>query len=219
MTLLADWSSSAPAAAEVSNVAESAGRIRTRAPGASTIAASYGGKVASTELAIAADSVISCSSSRSRPPAGRRDAPAPRHRAARGWNLRDVTALATWSSDSTAVTVGANGVATMVAGGLATVSASYGGAVGLAALAVTGDAPTALLLDATAITLGLGDYTWPPPTVSLRYADGSSYDVSNVAQITIADLAIGVVGESRWATRPSPPSASARRRWRRATRG
>ncbi len=199
VTLLADWSSSAPAAAEVSSVAESAGRIRTLAPGASTIAAAYGGKVASTELAIAADSVIFVlvEPVPSPLPVGATHPLRATALHADGTSA-DVTALATWSSDSTAVTVDANGVATMVAGGLATVSASYGGAVGLAAIAVTGDAPTALLLDATAITLGLGDYTWPPPTVSLRYADGSSYDVSNAAQITVADPAIAVVGKTRW---------------------
>ncbi|WP_242344597.1 Ig-like domain-containing protein [Anaeromyxobacter terrae] len=194
VTLLADWTSSAAATAVVSSVAESAGRIRALAPGASTIGASFGGKSASAELTVASDSVIFLLVQPVPSPLPVGVAYPLRATALHAdGTSADVTALATWSSDSAAVTVDAAGVATMIAGGVATVTASYGGAVGRAAVTATGDAPTGLALDATAIAMGLGAYTWPPPTVRLRYADGSSYDVSSSAKLSVADPAVGLV--------------------------
>ncbi|WP_243338515.1 Ig-like domain-containing protein [Anaeromyxobacter soli] len=199
VTLLADWSSSAPATAAVSSVAQTAGRLDALAAGAATITASFGGKTASAELTVASDSVIFVLV---------QPVPSPLPVGV-GYPLRatalhadgttaDVTALATWSSDSSAVTVAAGGVATMVAGGVAVVSASYGGAVGRAAVTVTGDAPTGLAIDTTAIAMGLGDYTWPPPNVTLSYANGSSYDVSSAATFSVLDPAVGIVEKGWW---------------------
>ncbi|ABS27525.1 Ig-like domain-containing protein [Anaeromyxobacter sp. Fw109-5] len=199
VTLLAEWSSSAPPVAEVSSVAESAGRILTLAPGASTIGASFGGKAASTELTVLADSVIFLLVEPVPSPLPVGGAHRLRATALHAdGTSADVTGLATWSSDSTTVAVdAASGVATLVAGGVATVTASYGGAVGRGAVTVTGDAPTALELDATAIAMGLGDYTWPPPHVRLRYANGATYDVSSAAELSVPDPAVALV-ETGW---------------------
>lgn len=88
----------------------------------------------------------------------------------------DLTALVTWKSSSTAVaTVDINGLATGVASGTTTVSASMGGMTGSTTLTV--NAPTISSISITPVDLTLGIGINQQFTATATYSDGSTQDL------------------------------------------
>jgi uncharacterized protein YjdB len=91
----------------------------------------------------------------------------------------DVTASATWSVGDATIAKVAGGIATGVAGGTTTVSASISGKSGSANLTVTAKALTSVQLSPFAPTVGIGVSI--PFKATALYADGTSADVTTTA--------------------------------------
>src|SRR5438094_487745 len=91
---------------------------------------------------------------------------------------RDLTALVTWGSSSTAVaTVDANGLVTAVAAGSTNISATLGSISNSTSLTVT--APTISSISVTPVGLTLGIGINQQYTATATYSDGSSQDLVN----------------------------------------
>jgi uncharacterized protein YjdB len=91
----------------------------------------------------------------------------------------DVTASATWTVTDATIAKVASGIATGVAGGTTTVTASISGKSGSAALTVTAKALTSVQLSPFAPTVGIGVSI--PFKATALYADGTSADVTTTA--------------------------------------
>ncbi|MGH9505202.1 MAG: beta strand repeat-containing protein [Terriglobales bacterium] len=90
----------------------------------------------------------------------------------------DLTSLVTWTSITTAVvTVDANGLATGVAPGTSTISASIGGVTGSTTLTV--NAPTISSISITPVDLTLAIGINQQFTATATYSDGSSQDLAS----------------------------------------
>src|SRR5712692_5545095 len=89
---------------------------------------------------------------------------------------RDLTALVSWSSSSTATaSIDANGLATAVAAGSTTISATLGSVTQSTTLTVT--APTIASISVTPVGLTLGIGINQQYTVTATYSDGSTQDL------------------------------------------
>jgi hypothetical protein len=127
---------------------------------------------------------------------------------------KNVTASAAWSSsDSTIASVqstgqGSPGLATGVAAGTATITASFGGANGSTTLSVSGVAPvvTTIALAPTAITISVGGSQ--QFTAIAGYSDGSTKNVTTSAAWSSTDSTIASI-QSTGQTTPGMASGVA----------
>jgi hypothetical protein len=121
-------------------------------------------------------------------------------------SAKDVTTSAAWSSsDATIASVqstgqAAPGLATGMASGTATVSASFNGMMGSTTLTVTTSSAvvTSVLMSPTAVTVGVGAATQFSAVAG--YNDGSSKNVTTLATWTSTDSTIVAIQSSGQAT-------------------
>jgi uncharacterized protein YjdB len=194
------WTSSSPSVATIST----AGLATAVAQGTTTITAKIGTRTATATMTVPGE--ISLTSIQVTPPSASIGVGTSQSFMATAMyndgSSEDVTSSATWSSSDTAVASVAAGVATAVAEGSATISASYQGETGSAALTVTGGEPTGLTVTPTPASFAAGDSE--QLTATLEFPDGSTQDVTNQAAWTSDDTAIVTVDATGLATGVAP---------------
>src|SRR3989442_11496900 len=108
---------------------------------------------------------------------------------------RDLTALVTWGSSSTAVaTVDANGLVTAVAAGSTNISATLGSISNSTSLTVT--APTISSISVTPVGLTLGIGINQQYTATATYSDGSSQDLVSGVTWNSSTTSVATVNSS-----------------------
>ena len=133
------WSSSVPAVATISNAAGSHGLATSVSAGTTTITATLANVIGTATLTVGPPAVaaVVVTPAESTVLEGRTQ-PFTATALLTNGGSQDVTALASWTAASTAVaTVDAQGLATAVAAGSTTLTATYGGVSGAAAVTVT----------------------------------------------------------------------------------
>ncbi|HKW25526.1 MAG TPA: Ig-like domain-containing protein [Terriglobales bacterium] len=102
---------------------------------------------------------------------------------------RDLTTLVNWASSATATaTINASGLATGMAAGSTTISASLGGIKGSTSLTVTAPTISSIVITPDGLTLGIG--IGQQYTATAIYSDGSTQDL--VSGVTWSSSATGV---------------------------
>jgi hypothetical protein len=200
VTAAATWSSSDATVAIISSSGATAGRATLLGPGTSTITASYGGMSASTVLTAVQRTVESIEVSPANPTA------------VLGFNQRfaatavyddgtveTVTDGATWtSSDPTVAGVAPTGtsagVATPIAAGSTTITASYQGVSGSTLLTVSGAKLQSIAITPSPLSLAVGAHQ--QLTATGTWDDKSTRNITgNVTWISTAE-AIGTVSNA-----------------------
>lgn len=112
---------------------------------------------------------------------------------------RDLTALVAWNSSSTtAATVDMNGLATGLAAGTTTISATLNGITGSTLLTVT--APSISYITVTPVGLTLGVGINQQFTATATYSDGSSQDLVSGVTWTSSSTSVATVDNTGLAT-------------------
>ncbi len=102
---------------------------------------------------------------------------------------RDLTALVNWASFSTATaTINPSGLATGIAAGSTTITASLGSIAGTTSLTVTAPTISSIVVTPDGLTLGIG--IGQQYTATAIYSDGSTQDL--VSGVTWSSSALGV---------------------------
>jgi hypothetical protein len=211
VTAAATWGSDAPGVVAVSNAPGTKGLVQCAAPGVAHVGAAFAGLSAQVTFTVTPRSVqwLVVSYPPSPLPVGVTQA-LTATAVYDDWTTEDVTALASWSAAGGAASVDAAGVATTLAAGASTITASYGGVSSATLVTVMGTAPTGLVFSLGRSTLEEGDYTgW---TVDLLFADGSQMPVDDGAVLVSLDPAVADVwvgwGAHAWARGVSPGTAT-----------
>ncbi|MEZ4358591.1 MAG: Ig-like domain-containing protein [Kofleriaceae bacterium] len=185
VTGTATWASSAAAVATISNAMGTRGLATGVAGGSTTISASLDGRVASATLMVTAVTLTALAVT---PATASIAVGGTAQYTATGTysdgSTRDVTGTATWASSAAAVATisngaGTRGLATGVAGGSTTISASLDGRVASATLTVT--APTLTTLAVTPATASIAVGGTVQYTAMGTYSDGATRDVTATA--------------------------------------
>src|SRR5205807_1975746 len=127
-------------------------------------------------------------------------------------STREITATVTWASSSTSVATitnsGTKGVATGVAAGSTTISATLSGVSGSTPLTVTQPAPTLSSITVAPATASVDVGGTQAFSATAHYSDGTTANVS--AQVTWAssDIGVATVSGSGLATAKSAGSAT-----------
>jgi hypothetical protein len=111
---------------------------------------------------------------------------------------RDLTALVSWGSSTSAATVDANGLASGVASGTTTISATLGAISGSTTLTV--NAPVIVLITVSPDGLTLGAGIKQQYTATATYTDGSSQDLATGVTWTSSDNGIAGIDSNGLAT-------------------
>jgi len=111
----------------------------------------------------------------------------------------DITAEVTWSSSAASVATvgngtGANGIATAIAPGTATITASYQGIAGSATLTVT--SPTLKSIAVTPVTSSIALGTSQQYNAIGTYSDNSTRDISDSVTWSSTSLAVAVISNA-----------------------
>ncbi len=120
---------------------------------------------------------------------------------------RDLTALVNWASFSTATaTINPSGLATGIAAGSTTITASLGSIAGTTSLTVTAPTISSIVVTPDGLTLGIG--IGQQYTATAIYSDGSTQDL--VSGVTWSSSALGVatINASGLATTVGPGTAT-----------
>lgn len=108
---------------------------------------------------------------------------------------RDLTALVNWQSSSTATaTINAAGVATGVAAGSTTISASLGNVSGSTTLSVTAPTINSIVVTPDGLTLGMG--ISEQYTATAIYSDGSTQDLVSGVTWSSSNPSVATIGSS-----------------------
>lgn len=195
----AEWSSSAPAIATVSNSAGTRGHVQGVSAGTAEITATVGGVsgVATVTVSTAALSSIEVSPSTATLAAGTQQPFAAVGTFSDG-TTQDLTEQATWSSSASAVltvsdAAGSKGLAQAVAAGSATVSAQVLGQTGTAAVTVT--PATLSTLAISPATASIPDGTTQQFTATGTFSDGTSQDLTEQVTWTSSDTAVATISD------------------------
>ena len=192
VTAEATWAATPEGVATV----DAGGRATGVAPGAATVSASYAGVSAGTPLTVTSAVLLSLSLSPSGPtvPLGVEQAFTATGIFSDG-TRQDLTAQVTWTSTpDTVATIAADGVATPVAQGTATISAARGGVSASTTLAVTGATLDALAVDPPGASIAAG--TSAPFTATGIYSDGSTADLTALAAWSSSDAAVATISSA-----------------------
>ena len=200
LTASATWTSTQTGVATISNTAGSNGLATPLAPGTTTITATFNGVTGSTDATITGAALVSIAVT---PPTATLAKGVTQALVATGTysdnTTQDLTAVATWtSSDPTIVSVAANGtgeLATAVAPGMATITATMGAITGTSSVTVTAAALVSIGIAPPAPSIGVGANQ--QFTAMGTYTDGSTQSItalvtwasSNVAVATISNAA------------------------------
>jgi uncharacterized protein YjdB len=116
---------------------------------------------------------------------------------------RDLTSLVSWNSSTTSVaTIDVNGVATGVASGPTTISATLGSITGSTTLTVSAPTISSIVVTPVGVTLGIG--VTQPYTATAIYSNGSSQDLSSGVTWTSSQPSVASISNSGLATTISP---------------
>jgi len=197
ITKTAQWSSSAPAVATIANDPAHKGLATSAGAGTATITAASGAVTGSTTLTVAAAVLVSIAVT---PPNPSIAEGAMQQFTATGTfsdsHTQDVSASVTWASGSSAVaTISSTGLASGVAPGTSTISASSGGITGSTLLTVTDPALLSLTVTPHVATIPLG--TTQQFTAVGFFSDGSTQDVTTSVHWTSSQGAVATVSNSR----------------------
>ena len=183
VTASADWSSSNPTAAIISNSGATIGRATGLAVGNSTITATYLGMSASTTLTVQDKRVTTIQVTPTNPTGhlGINQAFVATALYDNGTN-GPVTGSATWeSSDTTVASVGASGasagVATPIKNGTTTITATYQGVSGTTVLTVSGSALSSIAITPSPLSVAVGGHQ--QLTATGTWADSTTADITN----------------------------------------
>jgi len=195
VTSLATWTSSSSAAAVISNAGATIGRATGIAAGTSTITATYQGMSGSSVLTVAQD-IASISVT----PAVKNTVPGiPVSFAATATLSNNATLAvgegATWvSSDPTVATVTAGGIATPIKAGTVTVTATYLGVSGTAALTISSATLSSINITPSPTTVTVDGSV--QLTATGLYSDSTTLDLTSVATWTSSANAIATVSNA-----------------------
>jgi hypothetical protein len=194
ITQTAAWSSSDAAVAVVSNIFGSIGLATSAGAGTATIAAALGTISGSATLAVIPPPPVSITVSPSSPSisvGGFEQFTATA--AYPDGSSQDVTALAAWSSSTPGVaSVNASGGATGAAAGSTTITASYAGLSGSSTLVVSGPVLVSIAVGPASPSVAMGGSLQLSATGI--YSDGSTADVTGLAQWTSSAPGVAAVG-------------------------
>lgn len=189
VTELARWTSDAPGVVAVSDLPGSKGVLDARSPGTAHVTGAVGGLAASATVHVAPGALAFVNV----------EIPVPLP-AAQGVQLRatavyldgrteDVTALAAWASSDGAVATVSAGRVTAVAAGAAIVSATYGGVIGRAPVAVLGPDVSRIAFLYPTLILEWGERLWSL-AFEVTYADSTTAHTSHGVGVAVADPGI-----------------------------
>lgn len=200
LTQSATWTSSDPAIAEVSNATGSRGLTLAKAPGATTIAAAFGGQSASTRLTVTAATLraIQVTPTNTRLAAG-----FSRPYAATGIysdnSTADLTGSVTWSTAAGAIATvsnasGSRGVVSGVAAGSTDVIAQSGEVSGRTPVIVTSATLTAIGVTPAAPGIPLG--TTQAFTATGTFSDSTVQDLTTQVSWTSSSTDVATISNS-----------------------
>jgi uncharacterized protein YjdB len=116
---------------------------------------------------------------------------------------RDLTSLVSWSSSATSfATIDVNGVATGVAAGPTTISATLGSVTGSTGLTVSAPTISSIVVTPAGVTLGIG--VTQAYTATAIYTNGTSQGLSSGVTWTSSQPSVASVNNSGLATTLSP---------------
>ncbi len=201
LTFDASWASSALTVATVSDTAGSKGFTRTLAAGTSTISATFGGISATTLLTVtpAILQTITVTPANSSITGFSKTANFIATGTYSDGTTADITSTVTWASSQTGIaTITTAGVATTVAVGTTSISATLGGISGSTNLTVTALAlnPNGLLLTPESPVLSLSAGPTQQLTVTAKFIDGSTQDVTSSCSWTSNSTLIATVSNT-----------------------
>ena len=200
VTTSATWTSSDTAVATISNAAGSNGSATAVAAGITTITAAFGGVSASTTLTVTTATLVSLAISPTNPSI------------ALGTTLQFtttgtysdsstqvLTTSANWTSSAAAVATisnaaGSRGLATSVATGTTTITATVGGVSGLTTLTVTPPALLSLAISPTNRTIALG--TTQQFIATGTYSNSSTQDLTIAATWTSSVTSVATISNA-----------------------
>ena len=170
------------------------------APGTATVSASFNGVTGTAKFNAATKAVTSVAVS---PPTASIPAGAAQQFTAMATysdgSTGDVSSTATWSSSTvSAATINAAGLATGVAAGSATVTASVGSVSATATLTVTAKALTAIAVSPATATVAAGQTQ--QFTATATYSDSSTANVTTAATWTTASASVATITSGGLAT-------------------
>lgn len=192
LTFDADWTSSHPAVASISNAADSKGFARALAVGQSTISASFDGISGTTLLTVSEAALQSIAVTTANPSAlSLSKANFLANATFSDGTTADITSQATWTSSRTDIaTIAAGGTATTLSQGTTAISASLNGISGASNFKVTGGNLTGITFSPVDPTLVNGTVT--PITAIGSFSNGSERDISGIVAWSVA--APGIAG-------------------------
>ena len=189
VTSSAAWSSSSASIATIS----AGGLADAVAPGTATVTASLSGVTGSAQFMVDAKAItnIAVAPSTASVPAGASQQFTATATYSDG-STGDVTSTVTWASSSTsAATISAAGLASGMAIGSTTVTASVGSVGATAALTVTAKALVALSISPAAVNVTAG--LTQQLTATGGYSDGSTSPISSVVTWSVANASIATI--------------------------
>jgi uncharacterized protein YjdB len=196
LTTLATWASSNPSVATVN----SSGLATALAAGTTSIAATLGSISGSTTLTVNPATLSSISVTPVNPgiPAGNTVQAAASGTYSDGTS-RDITPQVTWnSSDTSVATVNSSGLATAVAAGSATITATSGSISGNTTLTVTAAILSSLAVAPATASIVVG--TTQPFTAAGTYSDGSTQNITTQVTWTSSGTGTATITSSGLAT-------------------
>lgn len=201
MTFDADWASSAPDVATVSNVPTSKGFAQSLAVGASTITATFEGVSGTTLLTVTEvvlqsitvsppnPSILSLSTGSFHATGTYSDG-----------STADITSLAAWNSSRSGIATISGGAAKTLSQGTTTISATLAGVSGTSTLKVTGGNLTGIVLSSADLRPVRG--TTSRLTATGSFSNGTSRDVTGGVEWSVASTSVATVttpgGNQAW---------------------
>jgi len=180
LTFDAVWESSAPDVATVSNAAASKGLAQSHAVGEATISATFDGVSGTTLLTVTEKELKSIAVTPANPTItglSKTETFTATGTYSDG-STADITTTVAWTSSKPAIaTIATDGVATSVAAGTTTISATLNGVIGKTDLKVTVQVLQSLTIDPTSATLNIGNSR--QFTVTATFTDSTTLDVTD----------------------------------------
>jgi hypothetical protein len=199
LTTQATWSSSA-AGVSVSNAAGSQGLASSLAIGSATVSATHAGITGSTTLTVSSATLAALAVTPTNPTIAKGTAQA---FVATGTftdgTVQDLTDAVTWSSSTESISVvsngaGSQGIASALATGSTTISATDAGITGSTTLTVS--VATLVSIDITPSHPSLALGTTQPLVATGTYTDSSTQDITNTVTWSSSDASVATVSNA-----------------------
>jgi trimeric autotransporter adhesin len=194
VTTLATWSSSDSSIALVNGQGANIGRLTARAEGKATITATYNGVSGSSVVTVATVQSITVTPTNPTTVVGLPLSFAATAALSNGTSLVVANGVDWVSSDSTTATVTANGLATPVKSGSATITATYLGKSGSTTLTVSSATLSSIAVAPASVSVAVGGNQ--QLTATGTYSDSKTYDLTTVATWLPASSSIATVSNA-----------------------